>query len=117
MEVTSYGVMFINEDEEVWIGKYENDTIREFFPFSNYWHVDEDLVPDKFIFVAINEGSSVEEVYVNNICVFEIGRGSMTDDKLISSVTAEMMLNEMEFPSNDTDELFRQFLVESGKTN
>jgi len=113
--MNSYGLIFNDGDNGIWLGLYEEDTIREFSTLSDFDGVYEDLALSKFAFVEV-ENADEERVMVNDICTFEVGRTGVSDDEVGIALVTEM-LEDLRFPSEDCDDMFRNFLMEAGKTN
>lgn len=97
-----YGLIFADQDE-VWLGIYENGTIRKFAPISDFDGVYENLTLDKFSFIEmteeVNDRVSIKDLWT--IQVRKIG-GEFT--------TVAEMLHDLDFPSEHTDDLFGSYL-------
>lgn len=111
---TRYGVVFKDENDDIWLGKYENGTVKEFGPLSDFEGIYDDLELTKFSFVEINEGEN-DQVWINDICKFELGK-EIEEDGNGYAVPVTQVLVELEFPDG-TDDLFGGFLQSAGKAN
>jgi len=110
-----YGLIFNDGDDGIWMGMYKNGIIREFRTLSDFEGVYDDLALSKFAFVAVKEDDN-ERVWIKDICTFEIGRQRDEGEEVgITSVTE--MLKDLDFPSEDSDNMFITFLTSAGKTH
>jgi hypothetical protein len=111
--MSQYGLIFRDSEDEIWLGKYENGTIREFGALSDFDGIYEDLEFSKFAFVEVKDGDN-EQLSLRDICVFEIGK---QQDEEVDAVAVTEMLQELDFPSEDADGIFGSFLASAGKAN
>jgi len=118
-----YAMIFNDGEDGIWMGKYENGTVREFSTLSDYEGVYMDLPLSKFAFVSVQEGTD-DQVWIKDICTFVIGKAPEADvviDSLeegaLDEVPVTYMMEELNFPSDDTDMVFRGFFAEAGKMN
>ncbi len=115
-ETTNYGLIFRDDEDNIWLGMYDNSTIKEFATLSDFDNIYGDLPLEKFIFVEVQEllnGS----VRTNNINIFGIGKRPNYETEEIETASVQEMLKEVNFPSDQSDLIFRSFLSELGKTN
>ncbi len=98
-DVIKYGLIF-NDSNEIFLGKYESQTIKEFILISDDENVYKDLPIKRFSFVEVKENIHM----LRDICEFEI-----QVNEEIKSISD--MLNDMEFPSEKTDRLFHKLLM------
>ena len=113
----SFGIVFRDANDDIWLGLYENSTIRDFGPLSDFDGFYTDLPYTKFAMVAVREAEN-EQVLLKDICTFEVGRHKENvydEDPTPTAVTE--MLADMNYPSDETDEMFTSFLGSAGKTN
>jgi len=112
-----YGLVFRDEEDNIWLGMYEDSTIRAFGPMSDFEGVYENLPLSKFAFVSIkDEGNG--RIWINDLHDFEMCAGQdheNADDPDVISITE--FLHEIDFPSDVSNDVFRRFLNESGKAN
>ncbi len=105
----NYGLIFRSESNEIFLGKYENNTIREFFVISDDENIYADLPLEKFAFVdvIIKEKSKEEyEIDIRDICTL-----SFNENENEKSKTIEDVLREENFPSQESDDLFSDILI------
>ena len=112
-----YGLVFRDEEDDIWLGIYENSTIRAFGPLSDFEDVYVDLPLSKFEFVEVNEDTN-ERIYINDLFSFEMCRSQDDDNNDAPDVINIVdFLKEIDFPCDGSDDVFRTFLKESGKGN
>ncbi len=104
-----YGLIFNDGADGIWLGKYENGTVRDFARLSDFEDIYDDLPLEKFAFVEVEE-NNIGQIIVQDISTFEICKRSK-----IEPITK--MLEDLRFPSCDSDVVFRTLLKESGKMN
>jgi hypothetical protein len=109
------GIVFRDKNDDIWLGVYEYGSIRNFEQLSDYEGVYEDLPHTKFAFVEVE--AKGEQVLIKDLCMFEMGRGITNDDESIEPATAEFILEDLEFPSKETDDMFGCLLSSAGKAN
>ncbi len=116
-----YGLVFKDENDDVWLGIYENSTIREFGSLSDYEGSYSDLEPSKFAFVEVEEDTN-DRLWIKDLHTFEMCQrpGSENipeseDDPDVVNISAFLL--EVEFPSEASDNVFETFLSNSGKAN
>ena len=114
--MNSYGLIFRDAEDTIWLGVYENSTVERFYPLSDFNEVYEDLPLEKFAFVEVEEADN-DQVWINDINTFEIGKRPNYETEEVETIPVTIMLEDMQFPSNDTDSMFRSFLQEIGKSN
>lgn len=115
-ETENYGLIFRDDEDNIWMGMYENATITSFFPLSDFDNVYGDLALEKFAFVGVQESEN-EQVWINDINTFEVGKQPNYEKNEVEAIQVETMLAEMKFPSKESDSMFKSFLAEVGKTN
>lgn len=107
------GLVFKTDDEQVWLGIFENGGIESFSPISDFELIYEDLPETKFCVVEI-EFLENDNVAVNDLMWVEIGKveeGKDPDnDENFESKTITYMLTDMEFPSEDANEMFASLI-------
>ena len=113
---TQYGIIFKDDEDGIWLGKYTNGTVREFNPLSDFEGVYDTLELSKVAFVAVQESEN-EQIWIKDICKFEVGKQSEDLNEEIAIVSVEDMLREFNFPSEDSDSMFGSFLASAGKAN
>ncbi len=113
----SNGIIF-NDDEQVWLGLYEGGTVREFNTLTDYEGVYSNLEETKMVFVEMRFGLD-DQVWITDICIFEIGSarddGEPADN--FGDVGVPEMLEQMNFPGDESDLIFQAFLTETRKAN
>ena len=114
--MTQYGLVFRDSEDEIWLGKYENGTIREFGALSDFDGIYEDLELSKFAFVEFMDRDN-DQLSLRDICIFEIGKQDEDADEEVDAIAVTEMLRELDFPSEDADGIFESFLASAGKTN
>jgi len=117
MNNITHGIVFKDDNDDVWMGEYENGSIAAFNPLTDFENVYEDLTSVKFMFVEIEEGSN-EQVLINDLCSFEVGRESESlEGEETKPMAVEDVLKQMQFPSEETDSLFASFYSDMNKGN
>jgi len=111
-----YGLIFKDAADDIWLGKYENGSIKEFGTLSDMEDIYEDLPLEKFAFVEIKE-EEFGRLWINDISRFEIGKRSEGSVESIDPKPVTELLTSMNFPSDDCDNMFRSFLHAAGKAN
>lgn len=114
--MNSYGLIFRDDDDYIWLGEYENGTVRNFAMLSDFEDVYGDLALEKFAFVEVSMEPN-ERMWINDISTFEIGKRLDTETEEVNAVAVTTMLTEMQFPSKDSDQMFISFLSNAGKMN
>ena len=116
MNDTNYGLIFKDEEDDIWLGEYKNDTVRKFSMLSDFEDVYGDLALEKFAFVEVKMEAN-EQIWINDVSSFEIGKREDYETEEVKTVAVTTMLTEMQFPSEDSDNMFRSFLLNAGKSN
>lgn len=116
MSDTNYGLIFRDDNDDIWLGEYESGTVRNFSMLSDFEDVYGDLALEKFGFVEVKKEPN-EQIWINDLSTFEIGKRSENESEEVNAVAVTIMLTEMQFPSKDSDQMFRSFLSNVGKTN
>ena len=114
--MAQYGLVFKDDNDDIWLGRYENGTIREFNPLSDFEGIYNELATSKLAFVEVKDDEN-KRIWINDICKFEVGKQNEDSNNEIAIVSVEDMLKEFNFPSEDSDSMFGSFLVSAGKTN
>jgi len=108
-----HGLVFKTEDEQVWLGHFENGKIESFSPISDFESIYEDLPETKFCVVEIeileNDNVSINDKMWIEIGKVEEGKDPDADDNF-EPKTVTQMLTEMKFPSEDADEMFASLI-------
>ncbi len=112
----NYGLIFKDGEDDVWLGKYNNGTIRDFGALTDSEGVYEDLPMEKFAFVKYKESEN-DRLLISDISTFEIGKSTDHGENEIEPKHVTEMLEAMNFPSEDSDNMFRSFLNAAGKAN
>ncbi len=116
MNGSTYGLIFNDGADGIWLGKYDGNTVRTFERISDFDGVYEDLPLEKFAFVMIENGAN-DQIVISDISTFEMKEQSPYDDEKHNIVEVTAMLEKLNFPSNGTDNIFRTLLTSSGKMN
>ena len=111
-----YGLVFRDDDDEIWLGKYENGTIQAFGALSDFDGIYEELELSKFAFVEIDEGEN-EQIAIRDICSFEIGKQDESGAEEVDTISVTEMLQEVNFPSEESDSMLGSLLAAGGKSN
>ena len=109
------GLIFRDENDDIWLGKYENGTVRVFNPLSDFEGIYDDLELTKIAFVQVDEKG--DQLWIRDVCKFEVGKGDGMMDESLEPVVVTEMLEELDFPSTESDDMFGSFLTASGKAN
>lgn len=110
---TQFGVIFKDDDDDIWLGKYENGTVRDFGSLSDFEGIYYDMELTKFAFVEIKNGEN-DQVSIRDICKFELGEEPEPGSY---AVPVTRVLEELDFPSESSDAMFGGFLQSAGKAN
>jgi len=116
-----YGLVFKDENDDVWLGIYENSTIRVFGSLSDFDGSYDDLELSKFSFVEIEEDAN-DRIWIKDLHRFEMCQRpnineSLEDQNDPDVINISQFLTEIHFPSEESDDVFSTFLNTSGKTN
>jgi len=111
-----YGLIFKDAADDIWLGKYDNGSIKEFGTLSDMEDIYEDLPLEKFAFVELKEEMH-GRIWINDVSRFEIGKRDEDSDDSITPKPVTELLKALNFPSDDCDNMFRSFLHAAGKAN
>ena len=110
---TKTGFVFKDQDD-VYLGIFEDDGVNEFSPISDFDGIYEDLLPTKVMIVEV-EFDTNDRIMINDLCSIEVGK---EDDDGFIPVEFTTMLKDLNFPSDDMNDMFIGFANEAGrKTN
>jgi len=104
-----YGLIFNDGADGIWLGMYENGTVTDFQRISDFEEIYDDLPLEKFAFVHV-EINNMDQMLIQDISTYEMCHQ-------MDLVPITKMLEDLRFPSCDTDRMFRTLLSESGKMN
>jgi len=104
-----YGIIFNSGNNcGIWIGVYENDTISKFSRDDTL--IDYSTLPDTtFQLVMIDDITAT----IQNICVFSIDKPPTFLDNEVLEQPVVTVLENTQFPSHRSDNMFRGFLSKS----
>jgi RNase adaptor protein for sRNA GlmZ degradation len=114
MSEPQHGIVFKDADDEIWMGRYENGTVRSFYPLSDFEGVYESLEYTKVFLVEIQDEPN-ERVLIRDLQRLEVGKKDNNGEFI--PVTVEEMLLDMKFPSEESDAMFGSFINHVGKAN
>ena len=110
---TKTGFVFKDQDE-VFLGIFENGGVTDFNPISDFDGIYENLLPTNVMVVEI-EFDTNDRIMINDLCSIQVG---LDDDDGFTPVEFTELLNDLEFPSDDMNDMFIGFAKEAGsKTN
>lgn len=118
MSTEKYGLIFKDEDDEIWLGMYENAAINKFKIISDFDGVYDKLSHEAFSLVEVGTDSN-ERFWLKDIYSFTMTcrEEDAPEETELDAVTATDVLKQMGFPSEDADSMFRSFLANAGKAN
>jgi len=101
------------EDDDVFLGLFENGHVADFLPISDWDGIYDGLEETKIMVVEVKRSNG--SVAINDLVSLEIGK-NIDGDEFLPVVVREM-LQDLDFPSEDTDMMFASYLTEAGKSN
>lgn len=114
MSETKKGIIFRGSDDEIWLGYYENGRVTQFDNISDFENIYEDLPLEKLTIVDVQILEN-DNIMINDLVTFELGQ-QLEDGDFVTR-TVEYMLEDLQFPSEDSDNMFGTFLNDIGKSN
>ena len=112
--ITKTGFVFKDQDDIVYLGLFENGGVNDFSEISDFDGIYIDLLLTKVVVVEVSFDTG-GRFWINDLCSFEVGKE--TDDGFIPT-EFNTMLKDLDFPSEDMNEVFRTFAKDAGsKTN
>ena len=113
-DIKKSGFVFKDQDDVVYLGIFENGAVNEFSAISDFDGIYIDLLLTKVVAVEISYGVG-GRFWINDLCSFEVGKE--TDEGFIPTEFTTM-LEELDFPSDDMNDIFIKFAKDAGsKTN
>ncbi len=111
---TKKGIIFRSADTEIWLGYFNNGRVTQFDNISDFEGIYQELPLEKLTIVDIKILEN-DNIMINDLVTFELGQQLETGDFVPRTV--EYMLEDLKFPSEDTDNMFGSFLNDIGKTH
>jgi len=108
------GIIFRDEEDQIWLGKYEDGTIKSFESLADYEGFYDDLPLERLVFVEIDEQG--EQLWIKDLFTFTVGKDDGTNED-IDPVVITQVLEDLGFPSEESDDMFASFLTAAGKAN
>ncbi len=108
------GVIFRSGTGDVFLGSFDNGQITTFNSISDFDGVYDKMLPEKIHLVDISYGEG-DSFWIKDLGAFEVGGHDESGEFIPGPV--EEMLNELQFPSEETDNMFNSFLNDIGKSN
>ncbi len=106
LDNTKHGFVFRAEDDTIYLGIYENDKIDSFNEISDIEGIYSELLLEQVGVVEVSFEEN-DEISITDICTFTINNTN-TGENISSPV--ELMLEDLEFPSEVIDNMFGSFI-------
>ncbi len=108
------GVIFRHSDGIIYLGCFENGRVTMFNDISDFDGIYEDMELEKIRLVDVSFGAN-DSFWIKDLMSFEVGGHNEYGEFIPAPV--EHMLEDLKFPSDETDNMFGSFLVDIGKAN